>query len=633
MSVKPTYEELEQRLSEVETELASNKRAEDALQEKEEIYRQLFEAESDAVMIFDGETGRFEDANSATLDLYGYSKDEFLALTVEDISVEKEKTRFAVQKIKDEIPDSLRVPIRFFQKKNGTIFSGEIAAGVFISGGRKKVIGAVRDISDRIQMETQLRASESKYRKIFENIQDVFFQTDFAGNIIEISPSIKRYTGFTREELIGTSVLKIYHNPEDRDTLSEIILKTGEVIDYELQLESKNNRENDRLLSASLNSRILYDDAGNAIGWEGFARDITERMHVQKKLQESEARYRSLVDNIAIGVVLISPDMEILTLNNQMKQWFPHIDTSKRPLCYSSFNDPPRRNLCSSYPTIKTLQDGEVHEFITDTPKGDQIINYRIISSPIKDHFGKVIAAIEMVEDITERKKADEQIQNLSHQILNAQEEERQMISRELHDCVAQDLSTIKIALEMLFDDQSKLPLKTTKKLSELSKILDRSISTVRNLSYDLRPPGLKEFGIFQTLATYCEEFAKNTGMNVAFSPDGLKKVIMDSFVEINLYRLLQEGLNNVRKHADAGRVIVKLVGVYPNIILRIEDNGKGFDVQAREHVLDSERRMGLRSMKERVTLLQGQMNVQSRPGKGTRIFIKFPFKEDRNAS
>ena len=104
----------------------------------------------------------------------------------------------------------------------------------------------------------------------------------------------------------------------------------------------------------------------------------------------------------------------------------------------------------------------------------------------------------------------------------------------------------------------------------------------------------------------------------------------MDSFVEINLYRLLQEGLNNVRKHADAGRVIVKLVGVYPNIILRIEDDGKGFDVQAREEALDSEKRMGLRSMRERVNLLQGKMTIQSRPMQSTKVLIHFPFNRGK---
>lgn len=465
--------------------------------------------------------------------------------------------------------------------------------------------------------------------KIFENIHDVFCQTDFSGNIIEISPSVKRYLGFTREELIGQSILNIYYNPQDRKNLLKALSETGEVVDFEFCAKSKDNR----LLYGSINAHILYDSDGKPIGVESMVRDVTERKRVQELLRESEEKYRSLVDNIAIGVALISPDMEILTLNNQMKQWFPHIDTSMRPLCYRSYNVPPRMQICSYCPTIQTLQDGKVHESITETPAGDEIIHFRIISSPIKDSEDKVVAAIEMVEDITESKKTEKHIRNLSHQLLKAHEDERQMISRELHDSVAQDLSTLKIALDLLFDEKSTAPLETRKQLSELSKILDRSISTVRNLSYDLRPPGLKEFGLHQTLSTYCEEFTKNTGINVEFRSAGLKKASTDPLIEINLYRLIQEGLNNVRKHAEANHVTVKLVGAYPDIILRIEDDGKGFDMQARENQLDSERRMGLRSMKERVKLLQGQMTIQSYPMKGTKILIKFPFKEDENDS
>jgi PAS domain S-box-containing protein len=482
------------------------------------------------------------------------------------------------------------------------------------------------------ELERRINQLEKKFAdsiKIFENIQDVFCQTDFNGKIIEISPSVERYLGFTRDELIGQSILKLYYNPLDRQKFLERLREAGEVVDYEFCVRSKDNQ----LLYGSINAHILYDSDGKPIGVESMVRDVTERKRVQELLRESEQKYRGLIDNIAIGVALISPDMKILALNNQMKHWFPNIDTSKQPICYLVYNDPPRKHVCSYCPTVQTLNDGKVHESVTDTPAGNELIHYRIISSPIKDLEGKVVAAIEMVEDITERRQAEKRIQNLSQQLLNAQENERQMLSRELHDSVAQDLSTLKIALGTLFDNQSTIPDETQQKISRLSKILDRSISTVRNLSYDLRPPGLKEFGLLQTLLTYCEEFEKNTGISVEFISAGLKKASMDPLIEINLYRLIQEGLNNVRKHAEADRVIVKLVGAYPDIILRIEDDGKGFDIDAREHQSGSERRMGLRSMKERVKLLQGQMTIQSCPMRGTKIFIRFPFKEDDNES
>jgi PAS domain S-box-containing protein len=124
-------------------------------------------------------------------------------------------------------------------------------------------------------------------------------------------------------------------------------------------------------------------------------------------LRISEEKFKGVIDNIGIGVSLISPSMEILSLNARMRRWFPRVDCEARPLCYRSFNDPPREGICSYCPTAKTLADGEVHEAVTETPSGGGVVNYRVLSSPIRDSSGRVVAAVEMVEDITERKKAD----------------------------------------------------------------------------------------------------------------------------------------------------------------------------------------------------------------------------------
>jgi len=102
--------------------------------------------------------------------------------------------------------------------------------------------------------------------------------------------------------------------------------------------------------------------------------------------------------------------------------------------------------------------------------------------------------------------------------------------------------------------------------------------------------------------------------------------VKLDFDTEITLYRLIQEGLNNIRRHADAARVAVSLVVSFPNIILRIEDNGKGFDVENRLEAAFNERRMGIRSMEERVSLLNGKMTIVSRPTRGTKILVELPF-------
>ena len=140
--------------------------------------------------------------------------------------------------------------------------------------------------------------------------------------------------------------------------------------------------------------------------------EIDEHRRTEHALRQSEAKYRSVVDNIGIGIALISPDMEIMTLNDQMRKWCPNIDPSKHPICYQSFNDPPGSSVCGYCPTYKTLKDGKVHQEITETPAGDQVRNYKIIASPIRDSAGKIVAAIEMVEDITKINRMQQRLKD-----------------------------------------------------------------------------------------------------------------------------------------------------------------------------------------------------------------------------
>jgi PAS domain S-box-containing protein len=133
-----------------------------------------------------------------------------------------------------------------------------------------------------------------------------------------------------------------------------------------------------------------------------------EMNRLVRELKQTEEKYGNIVENIGVGVAMIDPAMRILTLNRQMREWFPDVNPSVKPLCYESFNDPPARDVCPYCPTINTLRDGQVHETVTNTPSGEEVKHYRIIATPVTDSKGRVVAAIEMVEDITERKQAAE---------------------------------------------------------------------------------------------------------------------------------------------------------------------------------------------------------------------------------
>jgi signal transduction histidine kinase len=237
------------------------------------------------------------------------------------------------------------------------------------------------------------------------------------------------------------------------------------------------------------------------------------------------------------------------------------------------------------------------------------------------------------IKDITNRKQSQEDVCRLSQQLLKAQETERRMIYRDLHDKIGQDLSMLKIGCETFFENDTQTPDKIKQRVSELTEILQRTIAATRDLSYDLRPYGLHYLGIVSTLYQYCMDFSEKSQLSIDFDSAGMDNIELDCDTEINLYRMVQEGLNNIRNHADASNVVIRLIVSFPNIILRIEDDGRGFDVKERLAQATKEKRMGLRSMKERVGLLEGKMKVRSRPGEGTKIFIEVPYKESKSGS
>jgi PAS domain S-box-containing protein len=232
--------------------------------------------------------------------------------------------------------------------------------------------------------------------------------------------------------------------------------------------------------------------------------------------------------------------------------------------------------------------------------------------------------------ETTDRKRAEEHVHALTQQLIKTQEDERQKISRELHDRVGQDLSMLKIGMDTLFGNQAAVSDEVKENVLEFSKILQQSITAVRDLAYNLRPPSLDQLGLVQTIFRHCEDVSAKTGLKVDFNAAGMDRSKLDFDTEINLYRLVQESLNNIHKHAEANLATVRMVASFPNIILRIEDDGKGFDTELRLISASNERRMGLQSMRERVKLLNGTIVIQSLPMGGTKIFIEVPYKEKK---
>ena len=302
----------------------------------------------------------------------------------------------------------------------------------------------IREISSLRKQIIELKKSgvvctlmEKQCQELISKGKDVIFSLDIDGNITFVSPIVKTILGYKQEDLIGKN-FRIFVPEEDEKKIEEnfnALLKKGEFA-TELPFPGKNGENHYFECTAT-----VIKKGKKILGIRGIARDVTKRKQMEVTLLESEAKFRSVVDNIAIGVSLISPKMEILALNKKMKEWFSDVDINKKPICYRAFNNPPREKICSYCPTYKTLNDGQVHESVTDTPAGDKIINFRVVSSPITHKSGKVIAAIEMVEDITERQKIDEKLKTYQENLEELVEKrtyEFEMVNKKLQQDIAE---------------------------------------------------------------------------------------------------------------------------------------------------------------------------------------------------
>jgi two-component system, cell cycle sensor histidine kinase and response regulator CckA len=396
-------EQVQQMIHELQVHQIELEMQNEELRESEELYRLLFERGKDAVVVHDIESMRFVDANPATEALWGYTKSELMTMTPMDLSLEPDKTREALEQAAK--PGGTQVSIRWQRKKDGSSVAVEISASLpFTWKNRNVLYSIVRDITERKKGEDALRESEALYRDLVENIEDLVCKHDLQGNLIFVNSSSANLLGYGSTDLVGTN-LRSYLAPQVRDQFDAYLaaIQRDGCASGLMLIQTKTGEKRIWEYRNTLRRESVADPMVL-----GIARDVTDRKRAEEELRESEERYRAVVDNIEIGISLLNANMEIVEVNRVFKEYFPHVRPGCGQLCYEQYNDPPRQSPCSYCPCVLTLQDGEVHEAITETPAGSEIRYYHLVSSPIKDSDGLVQYVIELTEDITDRKHAEE---------------------------------------------------------------------------------------------------------------------------------------------------------------------------------------------------------------------------------
>ncbi|PID78275.1 MAG: hypothetical protein CSA18_02305 [Deltaproteobacteria bacterium] len=470
----------------------------------------------------------------------------------------------------------------------------------------------------KLQAEKALIESETKYKILVERMNDGLGVQDKNGIITYVNERMCEITGYKNNELVGVKakeiIKKLVDNPQEffrKSSYTNII--------FEQTIIKKDKKK----VIVLFQGERLYDIDSNYEGSFSVITDITPLKEMAAAVEQREEQISALLNATTDSVMMIDTKGTILTANNSSAKRF---ECSMSEFIGSMVFDffPTKFINDNKHYINKIINSGEIIRF------QEKIKNYffEITLYPVVDNFKKIDRIAVYAKDITELKNAEKQIKTLTRQIIKAQENERQKIALDLHDHVAQNLSFLKIETDSLKNLKEN---KLHEKISTISAGLKGSIEDIRHISYNLRPPNLHELGLAKAIYQHCEEFSEKYRIDIDFTSAGIENLNLSFDAEINIFRIIQEALTNIYKHSMSENARIRLIASYPEIILRIEDNGCGFSADSDTSPEISGTKMGIKGMKERIKLIGGAIEIITKHGSGTKIIAKIPYPELKN--
>jgi len=518
-----------------------------------------------------------------------------------------------------------------------------------------------------LTVERVLKEKEQEKQTILDSLVEHVIFHDMEMKVQWANQAACDSVGMTREELLGRYCYELWAKRSDacEDCPVKLARQTGQP--QAIEKTTLDGR------SWYVQGSPVLDSNGHLLGMVELTLDITQRKRIEEELRASESRYRHLVEAMNEGLGFADRNYNFTYVNQKFCEMLGYSQDELIGREFIQFVHGECREMMKDQMARRKRGEDERFELTWRTKEGRKVYT---IASPkgffdaegnftgsllvltditlrrqleealrqahleskrrmeelVKKRTAELMRANEQLQhEIEERKQTEKQVRRLSQEVIKAQEVERQRIAADLHDRLAQDLASLKVGLDTLYGDQPDTPDERRQKFSELSGLLEHTLMAVRDKAYGLHPPSLKEFGLAYTVQQYCEEFAGKNSLRVDFFSVGMDDLELDFDTEIAFYRLVQEGLTNIRKHADASHVIVRLSASFSHIMLHIEDNGKGFEVNNRLAAALDERRMGIWSMEQRVAFLHGEMKIESGRMHGTKILIKVPHMDETN--
>ena len=472
------------------------------------------------------------------------------------------------------------------------------------------------------------RAAERKYRGIFDHAGEGIFQSTPDGRYLTANPALARIHGFaSSEELIRSCrdiSREIYVDPERREEFKQLLERDDVVRDFEHETFRKDGSR----IWLSVNARAVRDEAGQILYYEGTAQNITARKEAERALRESEERYRELFENSKDALYVHDMNGAYTSVNRAAERLSGYAREELIGQQFVALLSPESEALVRGLLQRKLEDANETtYEAEIITKEGRPIpveISSRLIFAN-----GVAVGVQGCVRDISERKRALAAARTYSRRVIEAQEAERRRISRELHDQVGQILTAVKMNLHSLREKCTSREVLAS--IQDNMEVIDEAVDQVRHLSVDLRPLLLDDFGLAVALRWYLDRQAKGCAIATEFTTSSLcEDDRFSSELETACFRIVQEAVTNVVRHARASCIRVTLERVGSDLILLISDDGVGFNLSV---LRNGAATLGLRGMEERVQALGGVITIDSAPSLGTEICARLPIRGAQSRS
>ena len=492
-------------------------------------------------------------------------------------------------------------------------------------GNAVRAMGAMTDITERKEAAEALRESEERYRDLVENSRELICTHDLNGLVLSANPATAAALGYELDEYVGEKTIPDILLPKVRHQFDEYMARLR-----------KDGATNGIMLVKTKSGEIRTWEYYNSLRTEGvtapvvrgMARDITEELHARKALRQSEERYRELFENSRDAIYLHDMSGRYLSVNSAAEELSGY---SRDEILGKNFTD------FVSAEFIPEIRENFVKKLGTEGAtmyeveiirKGGKRVPVEV-SSRMLYKEDLPVAVQGTIRDISERKNSQAILREYSRRLVEAQEMERKKIARELHDEIGQILTAVRISLQSM---QRTCQSVDSPRIDDNIMVIDEALERVRELSLELRPALLDDLGLAAALRWYLKRYCERTAIQGEVDSNFDDDMRLPRKLETACFRISQEALTNVARHAEASQVRISLDRTEHEFRLTISDDGKGFDAAAVLASASAES-FGLHGIEERAFGVGGRIEIQSRPGHGTQLTAHFPQREKRRSS